>query len=140
MEDKVPFPNVGEGLTAAHEAADVAVLSGSNRQAMVDEWDCWGLLSDVDLALSQEDGTKHMLLSQLLQKGYAPDHVLMVGDDPGDQTASVRCGVLFYPIRVRWEGQDWATLINEALPRLLNGTYRDWGRERARLFRENLQT
>ena len=104
MEDKLPFPHVGEGLTAAHEAADVVVLSGANHDALQEEWEYWGLMSDVDMILSQEDGTKPTVLAQLLKKGYLPDHVLMMGDAPGDNTAAVRTGVFFYPVRVRWEG------------------------------------
>ena len=53
MEDKLPFPNVGEGLTAAHEMADVVVLTGANYEAVMEEWDTWGLLADVDQVLSQ---------------------------------------------------------------------------------------
>lgn len=117
----------------------MVVLTGANHDAVVEEWESWGMLQDVDLVLSQEDGTKRRLLSALLSKGYAPDHVLMIGDAPGDAEAAQRCGVNFYPIRVRWEGQDWLSFPQEALPLLLNGAYSSYGRQRYRLFMDNLQ-
>lgn len=139
MDDMPPFPGVSEGITAAHEVADVVVLSGSNHDAVMEEWDTWGLLQDVDLVVSQEDGTKRRILSELLEKGYAPEHVLVIGDDPGDAEAAQRCGVYFYPIRVRWEGQDWLNFPREALPMLMSGAYAAYGRQRYRQFMENLQ-
>ena len=60
---------------------------------------------------------------RLKAKGYAPDHILMVGDAPGDRDAARKNGVLFYPILVRHEADSWAQFTQKALPSLLDGSY-----------------
>ena len=55
--------------------------------------------------------------------GYAPDHVLMVGDAPGDCDAAETNGVLYYPILVKKEGESWKELRETALAKLQNNTY-----------------
>lgn len=88
---------------------------------------------------SQEDGTKRRVLAALLAKGYQPDHVLMMGDAPGDAEAASRNRICFYPVRVRWEGQDWREFAEEALPRFFSCSYSQYGRDKYRQFMENLQ-
>jgi phosphoglycolate phosphatase-like HAD superfamily hydrolase len=57
-------------------------------------------------------------------KGYQTENTLMVGDAVGDWNAAETNGVLFFPILVGQEEQSWQRLQTEALPHLLNGTYR----------------
>lgn len=135
---KRPFPGALEGLAAAHAMADVAVVSSANRDAVVEEWEKYGLASHVDLLLAQDAGTKAHCIAELLNKGYDPSHVIMVGDAPGDQAAAQQNGVWFYPILVRHEAESWAELKDTALARLLAGTYEDYGKEKSAAFRANL--
>lgn len=137
-ELKQPFPGALEGLAAAHAVADVAVVSSANRDAVVEEWEKYGLASHVDLMLAQDAGTKAHCIAELLKKGYDPHHVLMVGDAPGDQAAAGKNGVWFYPILVRREAESWAELRNTALDQLLAGSYEDYGNEKAAAFWANL--
>lgn len=137
-EFKQPFPGALEGLAAAHAVADVAVVSSANRDAVVEEWEKYGLAAHVDLMLAQDAGTKAHCIAELLKKGYDPHHVLMVGDAPGDQAAAGKNGVWFYPTLVRHEAESWAELRNTALDQLLAGSYEDYGNEKAAAFQANL--
>ena len=136
--EKKPFDGAAAGLAAAHAAADVAVVSSANREAVEEEWARCGLLGSVDVLCCQDAGSKAACIAQLKAKGYAPDHILMVGDAPGDKAAAEKNGVWFYPILVRHEAASWAELIDTALPRLLAGTYAPYGADCADRFARNL--
>ena len=136
--EKKPFPGVAQALAAAHAAADVAVVSSANREAVEEEWTCCGLLSSVDVLCCQDSGSKAACIAQLKAKGYDPAHILMVGDAPGDQAAAQKNGVLFYPILARHEAESWAEFTAKALPALLSGSYGPYGQEMAKRFEKNL--
>ena len=59
----------------------------------------------------------------MLEKGYAKNKVLMIGDSPGDFMAAEESGVLFYPILVNKEIDSWQQFCQEALNKFLGGTY-----------------
>lgn len=137
-ETKKPFAGVAEGLEAAHRAADVAVVSSANREAVVEEWTRCGLLDKVDVLCSQDTGTKADCIARLQAKGYAPDHILMVGDAPGDWDAARKNGVWFYPILVRHEAESWAEFPTGALPAFTGGRYAAYERQATARFTANL--
>ena len=136
--DKKLFPGVAEALAAAHNAADVAIVSSANREAVEEEWTRCGLLPSVDVLCCQDSGSKAACIAQLKAKGYDPAHILMVGDAPGDQAAAQKNGVLFYPILARHEAESWAEFTAKALPALLGGSYGPYGQEMAKRFEKNL--
>lgn len=137
-EDKKPFAGVAEGLAAAHEIADVAVVSSANREAVEEEWIRCGLTNSVDVLCCQDAGSKAACIAALKEKGYAPDHILMVGDAPGDQAAAEKNGVYYYPILVRQEAESWGELISKALPALTGGVYVSYGVKKAEEFLNHL--
>ena len=132
--EKKPFDGAAAGLAAAHAAADVAVVSSANREAVEEEWARCGLLGSVDVLCCQDAGSKAACIAQLKAKGYAPDHILMVGDAPGDKAAAEKNGVWFYPILVRHEAESWAELVSTALARLTSGAYAPYGEALAEKF------
>ena len=136
--EKKPFDGAAAGLAAAHAAADVAVVSSANREAVEEEWARCGLLGSVDVLCCQDAGSKAACIAQLKAKGYAPDHILMVGDAPGDKAAAEKNGVWFYPILVRHEAESWAELVSTALARLTSGAYAPYGETLAEKFLANL--
>lgn len=136
--EKKPFDGAAAGLAAAHAAADVAVVSSANREAVEEEWARCGLLGSVDVLCCQDAGSKAACIAQLKAKGYAPDHILMVGDAPGDKAAAEKNGVWFYPILVRHEAESWAELVSTALARLTAGAYAPYGEALAEKFLANL--
>ena len=121
--DKLPFPMAKEALAFAHERADVAIVSSANLDAVLAEWQEHGLLEHTDIVLSQNAGSKAFCIGELLKKGYAPDHVLMCGDAPGDRDAARKNGVFYYPILVRSEKASWEESMAEGFDRLLSGSY-----------------
>ncbi len=57
-ELKIPYPGAKEGLAAAHQFADVAMVSSANRDAVEEEWGKFGLLDHTDIVLAQDVGSK----------------------------------------------------------------------------------
>lgn len=121
---KVAFPGVKDALAQAVEYADIAVVSSANRSAIEEEWKRCELLPYVSYFMAQDVGTKEDCLTALVEKGYATDHILMLGDAPGDLAAAKTAGVLFYPILVGKEEISWYRFTNAAFPAFLDGGYK----------------
>ena len=137
--EKLPFAGVKEALAYAQQYADVAIVSRANLGAVLDEWKLYGLLEHTDIVLAQDAGSKAFCIGELLKKGYAPDHVLMCGDAPGDQDAAKKNGVFYYPILVKHEKESWAEFMSEGLSHLLDGTYGgDYQNKKTTAFLNNL--
>ncbi|WP_169976537.1 HAD family hydrolase [Tautonia rosea] len=118
-----PFPMVRESMEALKGKADVMVVSATPVEALTREWEEHDLAQFVGLIAGQELGSKKEHLGLAAGGRYAPDHILMVGDAPGDRKAAEANGVLFYPINPGFEDQSWQRFHDEALPRFFNGTY-----------------
>ena len=137
--EKLPFAGVKEALAYAHQYADVAIVSSANLGAVLDEWKLYGLLEHTDIVLAQDAGSKAFCIGELLKKGYAPDHVLMCGDAPGDQDAARKNGVFYYPILVKHEKESWAEFLEVGMEHLLEGTYGgEYQEKKAAAFLNNL--
>lgn len=138
-EDKRPFPGVREALKRAYRDADIAIVSSANLGAVLDEWDLYGLLEYTDVVLAQDAGSKAFCIGELMKRGYAPDHVLMCGDAPGDLEAAEKNGVYYYPILVRHETQSWEEFVKEGIVHFLDGTYGEsYQQEKKEQFLKNL--
>ena len=137
-ELKIPFPGAKEGLAQAAKFADVAVVSSANRDAVEEEWEKYGLLESTDILLAQDCGSKSHCISRMLDFGYEKDHVLMVGDAPGDCDAAEKNGVWYYPILVNWEEESWTEFTEKALTLFLEGQYGAVQEEKKQVFKENL--
>lgn len=135
---KLPFPGAEAGLAAAAKVADVAVVSSANRDAVEEEWEKYGLLRHTDILLAQDCGSKAHCIAEMLKFGYDKDHVLMVGDAPGDCDAAEKNGVWFYPILVNWEEESWDGFVEQALPLFLADRYAELQSEKKQVFVENL--
>lgn len=122
-ELKQPFPGAKEGLAAAAEFANVAIVSSANRDAVVEEWTKFKLLDHVDVMLAQDMGSKAHCIAEMLKFGYDKDKVLMVGDAPGDLDAAKVNGVYYYPILVRHEAESWVEFRETAVGKLVSGGY-----------------
>ena len=91
----------------------------------------------MDILLCQDAGSKAHCIEELRKKGYAPDHVLMVGDAPGDRQAAIENGVYYYPILARREKESW-TEAPAAFSKLVQGEYQPYGQTKDREFLDNL--
>ena len=121
QENVKPFPFVKEALAAAHEQADVVVVSSANPEAVRDEWRRFCLLEHVDLLCTQEMGSKAYCIGKLKEKGY--DAILMCGDAPGDEQAALSNQTLYYPILVNREEESWRQFLDEGLSRFVKGAF-----------------
>lgn len=135
---KVPYSGAKEGLAAAHQFADVAMVSSANRDAVEEEWGKFGLLEHTDIVLAQDVGSKAACIAAMLNFGYDPDKVLMIGDAPGDDEAAIRNKVHFYPILVNHEKASWEEAVAVAFGKLRKGAYATYGAEKKQAFLDNL--
>lgn len=140
FEVKKPFEGVKEGLAYAHEVADVAIVSSANLDAVVEEWELYGLLDHVDIIMAQNVGSKAFCIQELLKKGYDPANVMMTGDAKGDLDAAKKNGVFYYPILVRHEKESWDEFKATAVDKLTAGAYAGaYQEEKSNAFFDNLK-
>ena len=135
---KVPYDGAKEGLAAAHEFADVAMVSSANRDAVEEEWGKFGLLEHTDIVLAQDVGSKAACIAEMLKFGYELDKVVMVGDAPGDCDAAEKNHVYYYPILVNHEKESWDEAIAVAYGKLQSGEYAEYEARKKREFLQNL--
>lgn len=137
--EKLPFAMAKEALAFAHERADVAIVSSANLDAVLEEWEKYGLLAHTDIVLAQNAGSKAFCIGELLKKGYKPENVLMCGDAPGDHQAALKNGVHYFPILVRGERASWEEFIAKGFEALLSGKYAgEYQTEKTNAFLKNL--
>jgi len=137
-ELKVPYAGAKEGLAAAHQFADVAMVSSANRDAVEEEWGKFGLLEHTDIVLAQDVGSKAACIAAMLKFGYDLDKVVMVGDAPGDCDAAEKNNVYYYPILVNHEKESWDEAIAVGFGKLQSGEYAEYGAEMKQKFLANL--
>lgn len=124
VRDVPPFPMVRESLQALYDRADLLVCSATPVEALSREWAEHDLDGFLRLIAGQEHGSKKEILSVAAAPShYDRDHVLMIGDAPGDHKAAVGNGVLFYPIVPGREEESWQRFHDEATARFFDGTY-----------------
>ncbi len=137
-EEIKPFEGVKEAFEEIYGKCDIAVVSSANPEAVRAEWGRFGLLDMVDIVCTQEMGSKSAALSMIRDNGYAEDHILMVGDAPGDLQAALENGVYFYPILVRHEAESWSEFKDMALEKFVSDEYEGYGGLKAEEFKKNL--
>ena len=118
-----PFPFTVDALKAMQDKADVIVVSATPCEALEREWAEHDIAKYVKVIAGQEMGSKKEVIAAAKTKGYADDHILMIGDAPGDHKAAAKNGVLFFPIVPGREEQSWADFRKEGLPRFFAGTF-----------------
>ena len=123
FEVKKPFEGVKEALEYAHQYVDIAIVSSANYEAVMEEWELYGLLEHVDVVMAQNVGSKAFCIGEMLKKGYDKDKVLMTGDAPGDYDAAKKNDVFYYPILVRHEKESWDEFRTVAISKLTSGEY-----------------
>jgi len=123
VEEVPPFPYVREVLEKLSPQADMIVVSGTPGEALKREWEENKIDHFAALIAGQEMGKKKEHLELTTKGNYEPNHVLMIGDAPGDLKAAQANGALFYPINPGHEEASWERFYQEALDKFLNGTF-----------------
>jgi len=120
-----PFPFVRESLDKASPRADIMVVSATPGEALQREWAEHNIDKYAAFIAGQELGSKAEHLKFTAGGKYAPSHILMIGDAPGDFKAARANNALFYPVKPGQEDESWERFFNEALDRFFAGTYAD---------------
>lgn len=116
-----PFPHMRESLEKLSHHADIVIVSATQQLALEREWGEHNLLPLVSAVKGQESGSKKEIIAAL-RGDYSPDHVLMIGDAPGDLEAARANDALFFPICPDQEAESWAAFA-QCMDAFLNGSY-----------------
>jgi phosphoglycolate phosphatase-like HAD superfamily hydrolase len=123
VKDMPPFPHVQESLEKIQPLADVIVVSATPNEALKREWEEHDIAKYVKVIAGQEMGTKTQHLEYATKGKYEKDHVLMIGDAPGDMKAARANDALFYPVNPGNETESWKRFHDEAFDKFINGEY-----------------
>jgi len=118
-----PFPHVPKGLQKLHPKADAIVVSMTPSEALNREWQEHDIDKYVKVIAGQEMGSKAEHLAYAMDGRYQPDHVLMIGDAPGDYKAARANNCLYFPINPGDEDKSWQRFYEEGFDKFINGTY-----------------
>jgi hypothetical protein len=119
-----PFPGVREAFQAMQSDVDCMTVSATPLDALIREWNEHGLAQYVKVIAGQEMGSKAEHVRYAAKGKYPGDrHIMLIGDAPGDRDAAAQEGVLFYPINPGKEKESWIRFTDEALPKLLDGSF-----------------
>jgi phosphoglycolate phosphatase-like HAD superfamily hydrolase len=129
-----PLPWVRESLVKLQAQADMIVVSQTPGEALGREWAEHGIDKFVRIICGQEYGTKAEHIQYAARGKYADDHILMIGDAPGDMKAAKSNGALFYPINPGSEEASWERFYKEGIDRFLEGSFS--GKYEAELIEE----
>jgi len=118
-----PYPHVRESLEYLSDKADMIVVSATPFAALTREWNEHDIARYVRTIAGQEQGKKAIHLELAARGKYAPAHILMIGDAPGDMRAARANDALFYPINPGREQVSWQRFYEEAVHKFLAGEY-----------------
>lgn len=118
-----PFPYVRESLQFLFDKADMIVVSQTPDEALNREWEEHGIDKYVRVIAGQEKGKKSQHLEWAAGGKYQPNHILMIGDAPGDMRAARANDALFYPINPGHEEESWQRFFEEAVHKFLSEAY-----------------
>lgn len=119
-----PFPYVRESLEKLRENADIVVVSQTPTEALVREWQEHDIARYALLIAGQELGSKSEHLKMAAVDKYPSDHILMVGDAPGDLKAARAAGALFFPVLPGREEESWERFHEDAMERFFSLSYK----------------
>ena len=118
-----PFPHVRESIEKLSRQADIIVVSATPCEALQREWEEHDIARYTKVIAGQEMGKKAEHLGLAAKGKYPSEHILMVGDAPGDMKAARENDALFYPVNPGREVESWQRFHDEAMDRFLSGTY-----------------
>lgn len=138
-EEKIAFVGVKEALAKVKDCADLAIVSSANREAMEEEWIRCEIMQYVDYSMAQDVGTKAACIKKMIEQGYNPDKILMVGDALGDHKAAQTAGVHYFPIMAGKEEESWKKFYDVIVGEFTSGKYDETREaEEVALFMDNL--
>jgi phosphoglycolate phosphatase-like HAD superfamily hydrolase len=119
-----PFPYVRESLEVVMKSCDIVVVSATPNEALLREWQEHDIAKYIKVIAGQEMGTKKECIGLAKDGRYEDEHILMIGDAPGDLKAARANNALFYPINPGYEDNSWKRFYEEAFERFIKGRYK----------------
>jgi HAD superfamily hydrolase (TIGR01549 family) len=119
-----PFPFVRESLEKLSGKVDMIVVSSTPTEALQREWEEHNIARYMSVIAGQEMGKKKEHLQMAANGKYKENHILMIGDAPGDMKAAKANNALFYPIIPGEEEKAWERFYNEGSDKFLNEEYK----------------
>ena len=123
VEGVPPFPYFRECVETLTRRADIICVSATPGEALEREWAEHDIAKYAAFICGQEMGSKKEHLKFAGGGKYAKDHVLMIGDAPGDLSAARANAALFFPVNPGHEEESWERFLREAIDRFFNHTY-----------------
>jgi phosphoglycolate phosphatase-like HAD superfamily hydrolase len=123
VEGVPPFPYFRECVEKLSRQADIICVSATPGEALEREWQEHDIAKYATVICGQEMGSKKEHLKLAAGGKYARDHVLMIGDAPGDLSAARANGARFFPVNPGHEEASWERFDREAADRFFNHTY-----------------
>jgi len=118
-----PFQWVRECLEKLSKKADIIVVSSTPIEALQREWKEHDVAKYASVIAGQEMGKKKEHLQLAASGKYEEDHILMIGDAPGDLKAALANNALFYPINPGDEEKSWERFYKEGIDRFISEEY-----------------
>lgn len=119
VHDCGPFPGVREAMQAMYPVVDEMTVSATPMEALKREWAEHGLAQYMQVVAGQEMGSKAEHVQYAASGKYPANHIMLIGDAPGDRDAAAKAGCLYYPILPGEEKKSWLRFTAEALPKFL---------------------
>lgn len=124
VADVPAFDGVSAALADADRRASVHVVSSAPTAVLEQQWRDAGLNQHVSSIGGQEAGGKRAQLARLIaERGVAADHVLVLGDAPGDARAAAAVNARFFPIVPGREAVSWRRFRRDVFPRFVAGNW-----------------
>ncbi|MHB9010913.1 MAG: HAD family hydrolase [Ignavibacteriaceae bacterium] len=118
-----PFPFVRENLENISGWADIIVCSATPYDALRREWEEHDIAKYTRIIAGQEMGSKKEHLQFVSDGKYKKDHIIMIGDAPGDMKAARANNVKFFPVNPGYEEDSWEFFFKEAAGKFANEKY-----------------
>ena len=74
--------------------------------------------------MTQEEGTKHECIKKLIEMGYEPNKIIMLGDSNEDLKAADLNKVHYFAIRPKEEVESWQDFKNDIFEKFMKGEYK----------------
>jgi phosphoglycolate phosphatase-like HAD superfamily hydrolase len=118
-----PFPYVQESLDKISQWADIIVCSATPYEALRREWEEHDIAKYTRVIAGQEMGSKKEHIQIASENKYKKEHVLMIGDAPGDMKAAKANNAKYFPINPGYEEGSWELFFKEGSDKLVKGDY-----------------
>lgn len=124
LRNTPPFSFARKSIEKISTCADAIVVSQTPLEALTREWEEHDINKYVRAIAGQELGTKTEHIAMAARGKYPDDHILMIGDAPGDFKAARENGALFFPVVPGHENKSWKLFFDEGLEKFISGKYK----------------